>query len=127
MPPTKQAAAAKKAAPAPKPSAPPADEPSSTPDDDTTSTSTSTDVYRDDVAELPSDGLDEQPAPSVKAGQLVIHWQFDAYRGAGGEDVERHGLVIAVDTDEDGNDGARIMWIDALSDPIALDELTVVE
>lgn len=73
-------------------------------------------------------GVDDTASePDVGVGQLITHSQFDAYRGAGGEDVDRLGLVVAVDEDDDGRRGARIVWFDALSDPIDLDELTVVE
>ncbi len=56
----------------------------------------------------------------VKAGQIVTWTHFDPYSGAGGEDVTRHGLVVAVD-----DDGARVFFLEGASDPLPLDDLTV--
>jgi hypothetical protein len=65
----------------------------------------------------------ETPAPAqqLRPGTLVEHTYFDAYSGAGGEEVTRQGLVI-----QTGDEGARVFWIDQLSDPIATDQLTAL-
>lgn len=68
--------------------------------------------------------------PAAKRHQLgdtIEVKGFDPYLGAGGEEVSRYGIVVALDTLE-GDDGTtrdavRVAWLDAVSDPIATADL----
>jgi hypothetical protein len=56
-------------------------------------------------------------AADVKAGQLVSHTYFDPYIGAGGEEVTRVAIVLAV------ADGKALVSFLPVSGPLPVDEL----
>jgi len=71
------------------------------------------------VVEPPAAGA-PAAAPTLKVGSLVLWDYFDAYSGAGGEDITWAGIVVGVRAD---GATARVAWLREISDPLPVADL----
>jgi hypothetical protein len=79
--------------------------------------------------------VEKRTTQAPKVGAIIRRPEFDPYGPAGGVDVVRLGLVVGIEDvdavdERTGKDvkrsGARVVWLDTITDPIGVDELEVV-